>query len=81
MVVESYVIIEKIIEDSCEQTMEFALKIEKDKPFKKDLPLFKNEGFPKCRYNTRCTFNLFFSFALYTGDRNIRCTCTGEAIN
>jgi hypothetical protein len=44
--------------------MEFALKIKKGKPFQEDLPLFKNEGFPKCRYNTRRIFNLYFSFAL-----------------
>jgi len=41
MVVESYVIIEKIIEDSCEQTMEFVSKNEKDKPCQTDLPLLK----------------------------------------
>jgi len=41
MAVEGYVIIEKIIEDSCEQTMEFVSKNEKDKPCQTDLPLLK----------------------------------------
>ena len=41
MAVESYVIIEKILEDSCEQTMEFVSKNEKDKPCQTDLPLLK----------------------------------------
>ena len=43
MVVESYVIIEKIIEDSCEQTMEFASKNQKGKPCEMDSPLLKND--------------------------------------
>ena len=43
MAVESYVIIEKILEDSCEQTMEFVSKNEKDKPCQTDLPLLKND--------------------------------------
>ena len=47
MVVESCVIIEKIIEDSLEQTMEFDSKNKKGKPCKMNLPFMKKR-YHKC---------------------------------
>ena len=43
MVVESYVIIEKIIEDPVNRRWNLPQKIKKGKPCEKDLPLLKND--------------------------------------
>ena len=43
MVVESYVFIGRTLGVNCEQMMEFASKIEKDKPGEIGLPLLKND--------------------------------------
>ena len=43
MVVESYVFIGRTIGVNCEQMMDFASKIKKANPRKKDFPLLKND--------------------------------------
>jgi hypothetical protein len=55
MVVESYVFIGRTIGVNCEQMMEFASKIEKDKPGEIGLPLLEN-------YITRFSIDMIRAF-------------------